>query len=419
MGLKIAIVVQRYGLEVNGGAEYHARILAEKLSGKYQVEVLTTTALDYYSWDNHYPLGEESINEIKVYRFATIKQKSKKYRTAKRAIFKQKKYFKILKKIGIFDFFDRRFHITEVKHSEIENWLISQGPYCPELVNYIKSNGRQYDTFIFFTYRFYPTVVGMPLVSDKSIFIPTAHDEPLIYTEPYKDIFSVPRFIMYNTESEKRLIENVFKNHTKHSDIAGVGINKYVGEGQALPDSIEAKKYFIYIGRVDKGKGCDQLLEYYIRFQQENPQYKEYKLILVGKNDMTECYEHPSVIYMGFVSEELKYALLRSARATIMPSLYESLSLVTLEGMNEKIPAIVNKKCEVLYEHILKSGTGTSYDSLESFCSALKTYITKSDEELKEEGEKAKIYVAENYTWESVLAKFEKGIDFVTGFIKD
>jgi len=419
MGIKIAIVVQRYGIEVNGGAEYHARVLAEKLSGKYDVEILTTTALDYHVWENHYFPGEESIHGIKVHRFRTINERKRKFRVARRAVFKQKKYFKILKKTGLFEFFDRKFNITKVKPHEIENWIAGQGPYCPDLMSFIRSNKKQYDVFIFFTYLYHPTVIGMPIVAEKSIFIPTAHDEPPLYTPPYEYIFSVPKFIMYNTESEKKLVENHFEHYTNNNDIAGVGIEQYNGKELKLPDFVETKKYFVYIGRIDKGKACDQMLEYYIKFQQENPKYKDYKLVLIGKNYMSERYEHPSVVYTGFISEELKYTLLRHARAMIMPSFFESLSLVTLEAMNEEIPVIVNQECEVLYEHIRKSETGTSYNSPRSFCLALETYIAKSDEELQDEGKRAKVYVAQHYTWESVLAKFEKAIDFVIDSSKD
>lgn len=414
MRSRIAIVVQRYGLEVNGGAEYHARILAERLADKYEIEVLTTTALDYHSWKNHYPPGEERINHIKVLRFPTvIKKKDRKYRAATRAVLKERKYFKLLKAIGLFNLFDRLFDVTEVKPHEVENWVSGRGLYCPGLISFIKSKKEQYDAFIFFTYLYHPTVIGMPIVAEKSIFIPTAHDEPLLYTQPNKSIFSVPKFIMYNTESEKRLIEDHFEHSAKNSAIAGVGIEKYKGEELELLDDIEEKKYVVYIGRIVEGKGCDQMLEYYVRFLQENIEYKDYKLVLIGKNDMGVPYEHPNILYTGFVSEELKHTILRHAKVMIMPSFYESLSMVTLEAMKEGVPVIVNQKCEVLYEHILKSGAGSAYDSYESFCMSLTSYFQKSDKDMEAEARKAERYVTENYSWEAVLEKFNNAIDFV------
>ena len=58
----ICFVVQRYGLEVNGGSELYCRLLAEKMTQFYQVEVFTTCAMDYASWRNEYPSGTEMIN---------------------------------------------------------------------------------------------------------------------------------------------------------------------------------------------------------------------------------------------------------------------------------------------------------------------------------------------------------------------
>ena len=192
MKKKIAIVVQRYGLEVNGGAEFHARILAEQLAQKYEVEILTSTALDYHGWENHYAPGLDVVNGINVVRFRTYKQRSKKTRRARRAIYQKKKYFKILKFLGVFEKIDKRLRLSEVKKKDIDNWLAGQGPYVPDLINYISSSKEKYDVFIFFTYLYYPTVVGMPIVAERSIFIPTAHDEPLLYTRPYKYLFEVP-----------------------------------------------------------------------------------------------------------------------------------------------------------------------------------------------------------------------------------
>lgn len=414
MGKKIAIIVQRYGVEVNGGAEYHARILAEKLNTKHHVTVLTTTALDYQKWENHYPEGPTEVNGIKVLRFSTISIRSRKTRVARRAILRKKKYFRILKFLKVFSFFQNKFNITNISKTHINDWIDGQGPYCPELLEFIKTNKNKYDVFIFFTYLYFPTVKGMPIVPEKSVFIPTAHDEPLLYAKPYEKLFNIPKFIMYNTDSEKRLVEKNFKNYTKASDVAGVGIENYEGKLEALPEYLNEKKYFAYIGRIDTAKGCDYMLKYFIGFQKKYTAYRDYKLVLIGKNSMQSKYSHPNIIYTGFVSEQLKYTILKNAIAMIMPSFYESLSLVTLEAMNEKIPVIVNKKCDVLYQHILKSETGSAYDSQKSFSASLLKQINMTLGELHEQGLKAKRYVTENYSWEKVLEKFEKSFIYVT-----
>ena len=48
--VKLAVVVQRYGADINGGAELHARYIAERLARHAEVEVLTTCARDYVTW---------------------------------------------------------------------------------------------------------------------------------------------------------------------------------------------------------------------------------------------------------------------------------------------------------------------------------------------------------------------------------
>jgi hypothetical protein len=68
--VKLSIVVQRYGADINGGAELHARYVAERLSRHAEVEVFTTCARDYITWKNELPAGEQKINGITVRRFA-------------------------------------------------------------------------------------------------------------------------------------------------------------------------------------------------------------------------------------------------------------------------------------------------------------------------------------------------------------
>ena len=72
MKRKLAFVVQRYGLEVNGGAELLSRQLVEHLQQQYDIEVLTTKAIEYTTWKNEYTNDVDVINGVTVRRFGVV-----------------------------------------------------------------------------------------------------------------------------------------------------------------------------------------------------------------------------------------------------------------------------------------------------------------------------------------------------------
>ena len=60
--MRILYVVQRYGEQIAGGAEQHARAFAERLVERdHQVTVLTTCAQSYVDWANVYPRGWSTL----------------------------------------------------------------------------------------------------------------------------------------------------------------------------------------------------------------------------------------------------------------------------------------------------------------------------------------------------------------------
>jgi hypothetical protein len=74
--VKLAIVVQRYGVDIDGGAELHARYLAETLARHADVRVFTTCARDYVTWRNELPAGHDSVNGIQVERFHVDRERT-------------------------------------------------------------------------------------------------------------------------------------------------------------------------------------------------------------------------------------------------------------------------------------------------------------------------------------------------------
>lgn len=200
--MKIAFVVQRYGLEINGGAELHCRWIAEHMKRYYEVEVLTTKAYDYITWENYYLDDTEEINGILVRRFPVVRPRN------------PVRFGRIQ---------DYVFH-REHKIGDELKWLEEEGPLVPDLIHYIDQHRADYDFFIFFSYRYYHSYWGIHTVPEKSILVPTAEHDPVVYLRIFRELFRLPRAFIYNSVEEREMIQRVAHNSHILGDVVGVGI---------------------------------------------------------------------------------------------------------------------------------------------------------------------------------------------------
>ncbi|MEJ7557201.1 MAG: glycosyltransferase family 4 protein [Pedobacter sp.] len=410
---KVAIIVQRYGIEINGGAEYHAMILAEQLNTVYDIDVLSTCAQDYHTWANEYPEGSSVVNGVKVHRFTVNHMRSKsKVHSLLKKLNKRTLLQQGLRRLGILEKVERLLSIPDNFKELGDEWSKQQGPFAPGLINYLQENEYKYDALIFFTYLYYPTFFGLRIAPHKSILIPTAHDEPALTLPVFQEFFQLPKAILYNTSAEQRLIHERFNNSRIYNDVVGIGISPSNADTHIDPIKVlkSDAPYFIYIGRIDPGKGSDVMLSHFIKYQADVN--KEIKLVLIGKSSM-QIPQNKDIIHLGFVAEDLKLAMLQDAKALIVPSEHESLSLVTLESLANGVPVIVNGASEVLVNHVEQSNAGRIFYDYNSFSEAL-TYFLEENNKLGSISELAKAYVITNYSWKAVLEKFTKAIDYVS-----
>lgn len=387
---KIAFVVQRYGLEVNGGAELHCRQFAERMAKYYEVDAITTKAIDYVTWKDEYTADEEVINGVKVKRFSVTEPRD----------------------IDKFNALSQTVLQLQSSKKEEEEWMRKQGPYSEELLAYLRAHKNDYDVFIFFTYLYATTYFGLPLVKEKAMIIPTAHDELPIYLGIFKDFFKMPAGIFYNTELEKRFVEKKFHNEKvlNNNGLGGVGVE--------LPAEIKPERFvekygvddfILYIGRIDEHKGCKELFQYFAEYKKRNP--GDTKLVLIGK-EVIEVPKSDDIVSLGFVEDEDKFDALAACRLLVLPSRFESLSMVVLEAMSVKKPVLVQADCEVVKSHCTKSNGGLYYQNYFEFEGCLNRLL--SDEALCEGmGENGSEYVAENYCWESIEKRLRNMIDCV------
>lgn len=387
---KIALVNQRYGLEVNGGSEYYTRLIAERLAGEFEVDVITTKALDYTTWENHYTADEEVINGVRVLRFPVEKNRAKD-----------------------FNEFNGKYLSSSERSLETEKiWFEKQGPYSPAAIDYIRKNKDTYDAFIFVTYLYYLTVAGLPEVAEKSILIPTAHEEPFIHFKTYESFFKLPKAFVFLTDEEKALVQRLFHNEDIPCRVMGTGVD-VPGD----PDGHEFRKkyqisenYIIYVGRIDEGKDCPTLFKYFIEYRKRRPD-RELKLVLMGK-PVCEIPKHPDIISLGFVSEEDKFSGIDGAKCLVLPSKFESLSISVLEAMTLEVPVIVNGICEVLKGHCIKSNAGLYYTNYFEFEGVL-DYMLDHWKEYGIMRTNAKKYIDENYRWNVIMNEFRRMIESI------
>jgi glycosyltransferase involved in cell wall biosynthesis len=408
---RVAIVVQRFGLGVNGGAEVHARQLAEALRQHYQIEVLTSCALEYSTWDMHFPEGQQEADGYVIRRFshpARIRNHLRRIPLIPRLRFK---FRALLKRLNIIPLVSPP---STANDQHTLRWLEAQGPHVASLISYLAEHPTRYSAVIFVTALYYPTAIGVATVPSRAILVPTLHDEKSMYRPYFHRVFRYPRWIMYNSRAEMELAHQLYGADISRGEVCGVGIDIV----QPSPSSVSALldkygltvPYFIYVGRIDKAKGCAQLFEDFLLFARRNK--KPVKLVVVGRASMPlpkeDCF-----VFTDFIEDEAKNALIKGAKALVIPSRFESLSLVLLESLALSTPVIVNSRCEVLADHVVDSKAGRGYSNRSEFLLALQEIMEMQEADRKELIYRGQAYVASNYSWPVVVEKYRRVIEEV------
>ncbi|MCB1322860.1 MAG: glycosyltransferase family 4 protein [Leptospiraceae bacterium] len=419
---RCAIVVQRFHPDVIGGAEQLARGYAQLLSGDYSVDVITSRALDADRWSNELTDSNTPDANVRILRFdsqpghtpywfrlyelLSFHHRLRMYAlTAGQELTGQSRPANESRTVPADP--EDRPAIFPWSIALQEEWIRTQGPYCPGMFDYLRTHARQYCFVLFVTYLFAPTYFGIQCTRRiPRLLAPALHPEPPAYMPAYRFMARSVDALLWNTASERELCHRIwgelpgevvppalnFKTSAdaRKSDLLNVTGSRHndsefkqssyvaatmnTGTTQYESDSDETSAsipYILFCGRIDAGKGCAQLIDFFLEYRRENTQALH--LILTG-NLQLRLPTMDDIRYLGYVAEERKHALMRAALCVVVPSPYESLSYLALESLSIGTPVLVNAHSPVLMEHIATGG-GLGYVDYESFARALRRIL--------------------------------------------
>jgi glycosyltransferase involved in cell wall biosynthesis len=341
--VRLAFVVQRFGAEVAGGAETLCRRTAMALAAAGdEVTVYTTTARDYLTWAPYYNPGESADGPVRVLRFSVEPPDP-------------------LRAAG----YVRALGLGPGDASLEAAWARAQGPVAPGLPRALARGGARHEAVALWTYLYATTQLALPLVRERSVLVPLAHDEPMLRFSLSRGLSALAAALAFMTPEERRLVEDLHGRDGRPAAVVGTGLDPAVAG-----DPVRARRtrdlpprFALYLGRVDSAKGVDALVRAHAGYRAAGGAVG---LVLAGR--AAGRLRLPRwVRATGYVDDQDRADLLAACEAVVLPSPYESLSLAALEAWQAGRPTLATARSAVLVGQTARSGGGLLYTGAETY----------------------------------------------------
>ena len=414
--MKFAFVTPRYGADIGSGAEHVCRVLAEQISRRHDVDVLTTCARNPLTWKNEYSEGHDRVRGALVRRFAVSQSRDD---------------------AGFRQFSDRITAGPRSRSDELE-WLRRAGPWSAGLVDFIRRQHKVYDAMVFFGLCNPLTVHGAQSVPDRSVIFPYLRLEPALRFDVLNEVLSSVRGVGLVSGAERRLLRSYVRADTQHEELVGIGIDpspeqSYPRHQQDPADTVvdeEALRagaedepapylagrgvpfrrrhrlygpFALYGGRVEPDNGSEEMLEYFDSFVSTDG---DATLALMGVK-MMRVPDEPGVRLAGVLPERERMIAYEAADVTIAPAADGLEAQPLLESFAVGTPVLASARNDAAVEHCRRANAGLYYANRQEFVEALRLLMTNT--RLRNRlGENGRVYVRQHFRWDAVLGRFDR-----------
>ncbi|MBM3334204.1 glycosyltransferase family 4 protein, partial [Candidatus Sumerlaeota bacterium] len=294
-----------------------------------------------------------------------------------------------------------------------QEWMALQGPHSSGLLAFLAANRADYDGFVLFTYLYATSYDTLEHVRGKFYLVPFAHDEPPIYLRLFEDVFRAARGIVFCTEEERNFVQQRFPFALPRGEVLGMGVDLPAGaDGERFRSRFDMREPFmLYAGRIAESKSCRDLFGCYSAYRAHaGSSDQTLSLALCGSAQM-RVPRLRGIRYLGVISEQEKWDAMAAARFLVLPSRFESLSIVLLEAWATGTPALVNGTCLVSVGQCRRSQAGLWYRNADEF-SLVADWLARDDGLCRRLGANGLDFVRSSYQWPKIVERYMEFIRF-------
>jgi glycosyltransferase involved in cell wall biosynthesis len=414
--MRFAFISPRYGADIGSGPEHACRLLAEQVSRRHDVDVLTTCASNPDTWTNDSTEGTDRVRGVLVRRFAVSQSHDAR----------------------AFGQFTHRLLSGPRALAEEVAWSRQLGPVSTALLDHLKRQHRSYDALVFFSLEHTTTVEGTRIAPERSIVFPCLHLQPALRFGLWAELLTTVGAVAYFSDAERHLLRHYVGVVPRAEEVVGIGIDpppqlayprhqqdpadalgadedeEDAGEPEAAPHLTGRGVTFrrrhrlygpfaLYGGRVEPDNGCEEMLEYFAGYAERRD---DLPLVLMGVK-MMKVPEQRDLVLAGVLPDRERMTAYEAADVTIAPASDDLLAQAPLESFAVGTPVLASARNPAAVAHCLKSNAGLFYASRDEFieCLDLLAHDTRMREAL---GENGRQYVRQYYRWDQVLSRLDR-----------
>jgi glycosyltransferase involved in cell wall biosynthesis len=417
--MKFAFVTPRYGADIPSGPEHACRLLAEHLSERHDVDVVTTCGRDPSTWQNACAEGSDRIRGVLVRRFGIGEAHDS-------AAFWQ---------------LSARLMAEPHGRADEHEWVHRLGPTSHALLDYLKRHYRAYDALVFFSLYHPTTVLGVSIAPERSIVFPYLQLDQRLRFSLWRDVLASARAVGYLSASEQTLAHQYLRFAPANEELVGIGIetpvqhvyprhqqdpademNEADEDASGPPTDAQVPTHYLtsrgvlfrrrhrlygrfvlHGGRIELGNGCEEMLDYFDTYAGSNG---DVALVLTGIK-LLKVPDAPYLRMPGVLPDRERPVAYEAADVTLAPEPDDLLGTAVLESFAVGTPALVNARNLATVEHCRRANAGLYYATRDEFVEALRLLL--GDTELRERlGDNGRRYIRQHYRWDAVLGRFER-----------